>query len=191
MKLFRLVQLVMMLGAIFIIVGMSSKSPASGSSSPSTWSYVSAILYIVAYILVVLLYIKTISHGGSIPKGERSLMVVVGLSLPLVLVRLAWTVLSVFVHTGVFSASSDQIWPHVFMATVEEFLVAVMYVGMAFKLRPLDESEQGELQARPWKNRNGGGRRRGGRRARRRQQELDELNGYNGGGYNEYGQPRY
>lgn len=187
MKLFRLVQLVMMLGAICVIIGMSSSSPASKSSGPSTWSYVSAILYIVGYILVVLLYIKTLSHAGSIPKGERSLMVVVGFSLPLVLIRLAWTVLSVFVHSGVFSSTSDNIWVHVFMATVEEFLVALMYVGMAFKLRPLDESEQGELQARPWKNK----RSRGGRRARRRQQELDNLNGYNGGGYDEYGQPRY
>lgn len=188
----------MMLGGILVIIGSNGSSTSSDSASPSAWSYVSAVLYIVGYILVVLLYVKTTSYRRSIPSAERKLIMVVGLSLPLVLVRLSWTVLSVFVHRGVFSATSDKVVVHVFMATVEEFLVAAMYVGVGFRLPKLSGSEQGEIQSRPWKDRSGGrggglggvlgggiggalgGGLGGGRRARRGQQELDVVHNHNG-----------
>lgn len=102
-----------------------------------------------------------------IPNGERALAPAIGLALPLVLVRLAYQVLVVFVHRGAFSRlGHGSVGVHVAMAVVEEFVVVAIYLYLGFRLDRLEVNEQGPILSRPWKNKRSKGERR--RRSRRR-----------------------
>lgn len=161
---FRLVQLVMLLAAVFVIIGLESTSRDS-PTTVSPWNYAGAIAYIAAYVLVAYIYVKMLPYGRSLPTDEKFLVPAIGAALPFVLVRLAYSVLSTFVHSGVFAKIGGSVVVHVCMALLEELVVVALYLGLAFRLNALEESEQGPIQQRPWKARQG-------RRARRRQERY-------------------
>lgn len=171
-RLFRLVQLVMLVASICVIIGIESTSQDS-SSSVSPWTYAGAVAYIAAYVAIVFIYTKMLPYSDALPQDEKILIPAIGVALPFVLVRLAYSVLTIFIHSGVFlRTNSGSTLVHVCMAVIEEFVVVVIYLGLAFRLHPLDQLEQGPIQQRPWKARQG-------RRARRRRGGYEYDNAHN------------
>ena len=167
-KHFRLVQLLITVGLILSIVGgtSSSKPAPNGTIDPSTISKVGDVLYIVAFFALLCFLLIASRWVGSAPRQERRIPVAVGLAMPLILTRLAYSTLAVFLHDKTFSVVGGSVPVRAGMAVVEEMLVAVIYVGLGFTLRKLDAHEQGELTSRPWKEPKRGGRREHGRVSR-------------------------
>ncbi|EED14728.1 conserved hypothetical protein [Talaromyces stipitatus ATCC 10500] len=158
---FRLAQLFVVLGAVFGIIGaVNSGSSSNGSnnsdidpSSPSVWSHVAVICYVVTYAMLVYMIFRSLPFVQMIPPQERILVPAIGLALPLVFVRLLYQVLIVFVHRGTFSRLNGPILVQVLMSLVVEFLVVTIFLLVGLKLDRLEESEQGPILSRPWKNR--------------------------------------
>lgn len=179
MKYFRLAQLFVVLGAVFGIIGIESKSSNSDNSvtgSATTWSKVAVICYVATYAILVLLMAKSLSFRRDIPGKERLLVPSVFLALPLVFVRLLYQVLVVFVHRGDFQRFNGPTVVLVLMSIVEEFLVVFIFLFVGLRLDKLDKSEQGPILSRPWKNRDKSQRR--GRRKRRHQDYQESAAGY-------------
>lgn len=175
-KYFRLVQLAVVVGAVLGIVGAEQ---AQSSSSPSTITYIAVLCYVAAYAVIVLIFCLALPYTRDyiIDSSERTLAPAIGLALPLVLVRLAYQVLVVFVHRGVFSRlGQGSVAVHVAMAVVEEILVVMIYIYMGFRLGRLEVNEQGPILSRSWK------RSKGGRRNRSRRRDRS-MRGERGGGY--------
>ncbi|EWG52165.1 hypothetical protein FVEG_16936 [Fusarium verticillioides 7600] len=110
---FRLMQLIMLLGAVFGIIGVESKS--SSGTSPSAWSYAGVLCYAAGFCLLVGILAKSISVVRLAPTRERILVPAVGLALPLVFVRLLYQILLVFVHSGHFVLIKGSVLVFVFI----------------------------------------------------------------------------
>uniref|UniRef100_A0A093Y042 DUF7702 domain-containing protein n=1 Tax=Talaromyces marneffei PM1 TaxID=1077442 RepID=A0A093Y042_TALMA len=166
-KYFRLVQLAVVVGAVLGIVGAEQ---ASSSSSPSAMTYIAVLCYVAAYAVIVLVFCLALPFTREhIRDAERALAPAIGLALPLVLVRLAYQVLVVFVHRGAFSRlGQGSVGVHVAMAVVEEFVVVAIYLFLGFRLDRLNVDEQGPILSRTWKDRGSRGERRSRSRKRGR-----------------------
>jgi hypothetical protein len=154
MKQFRLVQLLITLGLILSIAGGSSGS-SSGTNqiTVSTTTQVGIILYIVAFAGLTYFLLLSSSYRSSVPIQERRSPVAVALAWPLILVRLVYSALAVFLHDSNFSVIGGSIVLRVCMATLEEFIVVLDYLILGFSLRKLEPEQQGELANRAWKDR--------------------------------------
>jgi hypothetical protein len=146
-------QLVMLLGAVFGIIGVESKS--SSGTSPSAWSYAGVLCYAAGFCLLVVVLAKSISVVRLAPTRERILVPAVGLALPLVFVRLLYQILLVFVHSGHFVLIKGSVLVFVFMCVVEEFLVVCIFLLVGLRLERLDESQQGPILSRKRDRRRG------------------------------------
>lgn len=93
------------------------------------------------------------SYRHLVPKQERRIPVAVALAIPFITVRLAYSVLAVFLHDHLFSVVGGSVAVRVGMATVEEFIVVIDYLVLGFSLKKLEIGEQGELATRQWKER--------------------------------------
>jgi hypothetical protein len=155
-KQFRLVQLLITLGLILSIAGGSSGSASgNGQVTVSTTAQVGIILYIVAFAGLTYFLLVSSSYRSSVPHQERRSPVAVAIAWPLILVRLVYSALAVFLHDSNFSVVGGKITLHVCLAVLEEFLVVIDYLILGFSLRKLEPEQQGELANRVWKDREG------------------------------------
>lgn len=151
-----------LLGAVFGIIGITSKQ--STGESPSAWSYVAVLCYAAGYCLLVMVLVRSISFVRLTPERERILVPAVCLALPLIFIRLLYQFLLVFVHSGHFVLIKGSILIFVFMSVVEEFLVVCIFLLVGLRLERLDESQQGPILSR-----------KRDRRGRRRHHRLDNC----------------
>jgi hypothetical protein len=64
---------------------------------------------------------------GNARREEKRVYIVVLIALPLIAVRLLWSILSVFGNNSAFSLNSPKPLIQLFMATLEEFIVVICY----------------------------------------------------------------
>lgn len=152
-KHFRVLQLLISIGLILSIAGGTSGSPSSnGTVKPSTTSQVGIILYIVAFVGLLFVLFRSSGYRKSIPKQERRIPIAVGLAIPFIAVRLAYSALAVFLHDKTFSLIGGSVAVHAAMAIIEEFVVVIDYLILGFSLQKLEVG--GEISGRQWKDRN-------------------------------------
>lgn len=165
-KIFRIIQFLIGLPSILVIVGGSSNSSSSSNgASPPTVFQIAIIIYVLAYFGIVYVFLKSFGHRSAVLPQERRIPIAVMVALPLVAVRLCWSLIAVLAHNRDFSIYNGSVGLHVAMSVVEEWLVVVDYVILGFCLQKLETDQQGEISTRKWKQ--GfrgrlGGRRRGG-----------------------------
>ena len=87
-------------------------------------------MFLVIYLLLALLSIITMKDVGNAPRTEKRIYFAVLAALPFIAVRLLWSVLSVFSNNASFSIYSPKPLIQLFMATIEEFIVVVFYIGV-------------------------------------------------------------
>jgi hypothetical protein len=144
------------LGLILSIAGGSSGNTNSdGTVKVSTSSKVGVILYIVAYVACILVWFVSMSSISVVPSAERRLAFAVLIAFPFILVRLAYSALSVFLHNHLFNIVTGSVVVLVVMAVAEEFIVVFIYLLLGFTLTRLQPGEQGPIASRPWKERKG------------------------------------
>ncbi|ETS81816.1 hypothetical protein PFICI_06818 [Pestalotiopsis fici W106-1] len=139
-KQFRLAQLVFTAGFILSIVGGVT---TQNTTDPSTISRVAILLYLLGFIVCAGFEATAwtnLSHHQSIPAAERNIVFIVAAALPLILIRIIFSLLVVFVHDSTFSIVRGPTGVYVGMAVVEEVLVMVMYTIAGWRVGPLDEA---------------------------------------------------
>ncbi len=146
---FRFIQLLILVGTILGIVGATNSDHQS--SSLPVESDAAVVIYLVVLVALALVLLISAPSISLVPEGERIIVPAVALALPFIAVRVLYSLLLVFVHSGVFVRIGGPIAVRVCMATIEEFIVVAIYLFLGFKLAKLDSSEQGEILSRPWK----------------------------------------
>ncbi len=149
---FRLLQVLMVVGLILSIAGGTSIDPTAGdSAAPPTTSLVGVVLFIIAFVGIFLVLLISSGNTSVVPKQERSIALVVALALPFIAVRLTYSALLVFVHSGNFSLLDGSTAVRAGMALIPEIIVVSVYILLGFRLDKLSSGQHGPILSRPWK----------------------------------------
>ena len=164
---FRAVQLVITIGLILSIVGGTSSISSTGIYTTQTSSKVGVVLFIIAYVALVLIAALTTFNLSAAEAGEKRLDFAVVLALPFILVRLAYSALAVFSHHHEFKLIGGSIAIRAIMAVLMEFIVVFIYLLVGLKTEASPVARQGPISTRPWKGQLAGAT-NGARRQRQR-----------------------
>lgn len=157
----RAIQLLIAVAMILGIVGGTSTKPDEhGVITIPTTAKVAVILYLVAFLGIGLAFVLVLPHRTALDARERRIPIVLGLALPLILVRIVYSLIASLAGNKNFSIYHGSIGVRVGMAIAEEFIVVVMYVILGFTLQKLELVNRGELAHREWKLVGGRSRRR-------------------------------
>jgi hypothetical protein len=127
------------------------------------------VLYVVAYVALVLV---TLITAPKLLKGvtpSKRIMLAVILALPLILMRLIYSLLVVFHHDYDFNTVSGSVVMWVLMAVMEEVLVVLIYLFVGWTSEAVPMEARGPVASRPWKGNSANGAGRVGARGRMRQ----------------------
>ena len=162
MILFRVTQLVVTLGLVLSIAGGTSSVSSTGTFTVQTTSKVGVLLYALAYASIAAITIFTIPKLANTVLGEKRLVLAVIIALPFIAVRIAYSILAVFLHDHDFSILNGSVIIMAVMAVLEEFVVVIIYLIVGWMAEKLPATQRGPLTSRPWKGplnptQNGGG----------------------------------
>jgi hypothetical protein len=137
---FLLIHLLITVGLVLGIVGGINAADsyiASGfkAYTPTDLNKAGTALFIVAYFAIVIVTILTSFHVSHAEKGEKRLFMAVVLSLPLLLVRLVYSIISTFTHNYSFNLLNGSVTVVLCMALFEEFLIVAIYEGTGLTLK--------------------------------------------------------
>ncbi|RFU25705.1 hypothetical protein B7463_g10635, partial [Scytalidium lignicola] len=175
---FRLIQLVITIGLILSIVGATSSVSPTGVYQPQATTKVGVVLYVVAFVALVLIAAVISAKLSTSPGDDRKFSYAVVLALPFILVRLIYSLISVFAHNSHFNLLTGSVIIHVFMAVLEEMAVVVIYLVVGWMTDALAPTARGPIASRPWKGSLAGrGSSQGGNGRRKRQGPIHALVG--------------
>ncbi|KAM5446161.1 hypothetical protein MaudCBS49596_006847 [Microsporum audouinii] len=132
---FRVVALLVLLGLILSIVGITGQNDSSMPYMPNGKS--KAAICITLGVWVIAVGLLFIIHGNKkyIPSGEKRLLLAVAISLPFILVRLIYSFISAFSHSSRFSIVSGNVTIYLVMAVLEEMIVVITCLAVGFTLQ--------------------------------------------------------
>jgi hypothetical protein len=176
---FRLMQMFIILGLILGIVGGTSSTSSTGVYTVQATSKAAVIIYLVAFILLVLVAVFTLRKLTNAPGEEKRIAWATIGAFPFILIRIIYSLLAVFSNDPQFNLLTGSVIIHVFMSVVEEMAVVVIYLAIGWRTPALPHSSQGPLVSRPWKGdlTGGGGVREKVRGSRGRQGPIHTLVG--------------
>lgn len=127
-----------MIALILCIVGGldQSDSTASEISTGKKDTKIGVVIFLCIYLLLSALTIITMKDIGNARGGEKRIYLAVLGAIPLLGLRLLWSLLSAFSNNPSFSILSGKPLIQLFMATVEEFVIVFVYtlVGLTVPL---------------------------------------------------------
>ena len=154
---FHATQLGITIALILSIVGGTSSISSTGVYKVQPTSKAGIFLYIVCYIALGIMALLTLRHNFYPTSSEVRIMWAVFIALPLLLVRLIYSLLVTFDHSQRFSLVDGSALIHALMAVVEEMLIILVCLGVGCTLVPsaVPKTPTIPLQGRPTKR--GGG----------------------------------
>jgi hypothetical protein len=135
-KIIQLAQIPIVLGLVLCIIGgtdAASKNASDMHKGP-TYTKVGVVIFLAAYFLLIALLATTIRDVGEAPRGENRLYWVIVAAIPLLGVRLVYSLVAVFSHDKKFAIEGGDPWINFGMAVVEEFLIVCMYTTSGLTL---------------------------------------------------------
>lgn len=147
---FRATQLGITIALILSIVGGTSSISSTGVYAVQPTSKAGILLYIVCYLALALMALLTIRNTFYLTSGETRIMWAMFVALPLLLVRLIYSLLVIFDHRRRYSLIDGSALIHALMAVVEEMLIILIYLGIGWTLTP---STVPKASARPLQGR--------------------------------------
>ncbi|EHA20643.1 hypothetical protein ASPNIDRAFT_190297, partial [Aspergillus niger ATCC 1015] len=130
---FRLIGLLTLAGMVLCIVGSSMSSSLQGITN-SIEAKVGDVLYVIAWACLCVLLLVVGSKYASIEDGEHRLLLAVGISVPLLFVRLIYSLLSVFTHNPTFNMLTGNVTVFLVMAVLEEIVIVGICLGVGMTL---------------------------------------------------------
>ncbi|KGO77435.1 hypothetical protein PITC_048080 [Penicillium italicum] len=142
-KIFRLVGLFSVIGVILSIVG-ATKNFNISHFVVTTETKDGLIFYLIAWIGVCGLFLLVLQRNQSIEDGEHRLLLAVGVSLPLLLVRLIYSFIYSFGRKTEFNMLSGNVTIQLVMSVLEEMVVVFLClgIGLTLQVRPAAEYTQ-------------------------------------------------
>jgi hypothetical protein len=119
-----------MIALILCIVGGIDEADTTNLSDVSTgkkYTKIGVVMFLIIYLLLSTLVIITMKDVGNAPRGEKRIYFAVLAAIPLLAVRLLWSLLAAFKNDSTFSIEGGKPLVQLFMAILEEFVIVVMY----------------------------------------------------------------
>lgn len=114
--------------ALAIIGGIDeADTDASDISTGKKYLKIAITMFVAIYILLSVLTVITMKDVGNAPRGEKLIYFAVLGALPLLAVRILYSVLSAFSNKQEFSIFDGKPLIQLFMATIEEFVIVCFY----------------------------------------------------------------
>jgi len=128
-RVIQIAQLPTMIALILCIVGGldQADSDASDIANGKKLTKIGIIMFLVIYLLLFSLVVITMKDIGNAMRGEKRIYFAVILALPLLAVRLLWSIISAFANNPDFSLMGGKPLIQLFMATIEEFIIVCCY----------------------------------------------------------------
>lgn len=98
------------------------------------------IIFVCIFVILVVLGAYTATEFGRIPYSEKRLLAAVLIAMPLIAVRIIWSVLAYFTHLEKFNIANGSVVVRGFMSTMEEFLVIIAYTIAGLMVQPQYQS---------------------------------------------------
>lgn len=149
-RMIKLIELVILVGLILGIVGgvdASNNYVNTGIYQATKLSKASTALFIVSWVAIVVATIIISFSASYAEQGEKRLLLAVALSLQFLLVRLVYSILTVFTHNKNFSMLSPNVTILLCVALVEEFIVVIIYLGVGLTLHQIPKNSHVEIYA--------------------------------------------
>jgi hypothetical protein len=146
-RFFKFVELVIMVGLILGIVGgvnASNDYVKTHVFVPSSLNKVGTALFIVSYIAIVastILLSFSVNHASH---GEKRILLAVAFSLPFLLVRLVYSIISTFTKNKNFNLMTGNITILLCVAFIEELVIVIMFEGVGLTLSQIPKDDMRE-----------------------------------------------
>ncbi|CRG89435.1 hypothetical protein PISL3812_06471 [Talaromyces islandicus] len=133
---FRILALVTILAAILSIVGVTSSSDIA-EGMHSTETKVGVIIYLVAWIGLSIVVFMMLARYSSIEHGEHRLVWAVMFCVPLLLIRLAYSMISILSHNSSFRMITGNVTIQLVMVIIEEIIIVyiMLITGLTLDVR--------------------------------------------------------
>ncbi|KAI2678770.1 hypothetical protein CBS147333_2664 [Penicillium roqueforti] len=140
---FRVVATFSLVGVILSIVGTTQNSDIT-HGLVTIESKIGLIFYLITWFCVFGLFFLILKRTESIEDGERRLLLAVGISVPLILVRLVYSYIFAFGGDADFNLLSGNVTIQLVMCVLEEILVVLVClgIGLTLEVRPAAEYTQ-------------------------------------------------
>ncbi|GAD97607.1 hypothetical protein ANI_1_1798184 [Paecilomyces variotii No. 5] len=124
------------LGALVLtIIGQTTSSSLEAFTHPKVETKVGIVLFVVAWVATCFVLLALRGKYNEIEDGEHRLLLAVGMSLPFLLVRLMYSVLSIFVHNSDFNIVNGNVTIMLVMSVLEEFAIVIICLGIGLTLQ--------------------------------------------------------
>jgi hypothetical protein len=143
----RVIELIVVVGLVVGIVGGVNAASAyvnDGHYQPGTLNKAGTGLSILAYVLLVSATAFTAFSVSHAEHGERRLFTAVVIALPLLLVRLIYSIFSTFTTNKSFNLLSGNPTVLLCVALIEEFLIVACFEGTGLTLKKVVQEEHVE-----------------------------------------------
>ena len=128
----RFLQLLQLPAVVALIIGLVGGSDLtdrsiSAQNTGQKLIKVALIIFLVIYICLFLLVAKSTTEIGRLPPGEKRVLLALIVALPLLGVRLLFSILVYFSTISTFSLTTGNVLVRAFMANLEEILIVIGY----------------------------------------------------------------
>lgn len=137
---FRIVNLISLVALILTIVGSTQNSNFT-QGFITTETKVALVLFLVTWLAVCGLFLLITNRSHSIEDGERRLLLAVGISLPLILIRLVYSFIYAFGNRADFNMLSGNVTIQLVMSVLEEIVVVLVCLGIGLTLQVRPSAE--------------------------------------------------
>lgn len=130
MRLIQLLYIPCVVALILGIVGgtdLISSDPAKRTSGQSLLK-ASAIVFLLAFLFLTVLAALYVVSWRNLPSGETRIYAAILFALPLLAVRLIYSLLVDFVNNSTFSTTGGDVFVQLGMAIIEEMIITIVFI---------------------------------------------------------------
>lgn len=134
----RLIRIPVLAALVLVIVGVCISAAdlvETGVYTVQATTEVGVVLFVAVFAITVLIAGILIRNHSHVEVGERRLLIAVAASLPLILVRLIYTILVTFSSVKEFSIIDGSVVAMACATNMEEIVVVIIYEAVGLTLR--------------------------------------------------------
>ncbi|KAJ6111061.1 hypothetical protein N7486_003296 [Penicillium sp. IBT 16267x] len=132
---FRAFRLLNIVALILCVTGITLNMGDSGALKPSIEAKIGMVLYIVAWVFMMLLLGILNTRRGGLEPGESRTLLAVAIASPFIFVRVIYGTLVWFLDNSTFSMVGGNETVTLIMSVIMEFVVVITILGIGLTLR--------------------------------------------------------
>jgi hypothetical protein len=140
---FQLLRLPLIAGIVLVIIGTVTSAStwiSSGNYPIDRLTKIGTIIIVVAFAVLVLMALVFVPHRAEAEYPEALLFDTILASLPLILIRLIYSLLIAFVDDAAFNPLDGNAVAQGLLAVAEEAIVVILYVIVGFRIPKLHKT---------------------------------------------------